>query len=184
MHTVVEVWTILPMIEILSQVKSSSKFLESVEHVIGSSPVTVKVNVLVVELPAPRRRVTIGARLSATTVVVVVVVVVAAATVVVVTAIVEVVVTATVVVVVVVVVATETIVQTSFLPDFAQTNFVAATAITLPAFAHFAPARASAEAVNGCTPNITKTLKNKQDATNFFIIGNLTVRPKKLNTHN
>ena len=122
------------MIEILSQVKSSSKFLESVEHVIGSSPVTLKVNVLVVELPAPRRRVTIGARLSATTVVVVVVVVVAAATVVVVTAIVEVVVTATVVVVVVVVVATETIVQTSFLPDFAQTNFVAATAITLPAF--------------------------------------------------
>ena len=67
--------------------KSSSKFFESVEHVIGSSPVTVNVKVLLLELPAPRRRVTTGARLSAATVVVVVVVVVVAATVVVVAAI-------------------------------------------------------------------------------------------------
>ena len=136
------------MIEILSQVKSSSYDDERVEHLIVSSPVTVNVSVDEVELPAPRSSVTTGGVLSAATVVVVVVVVVVVA------AVIVVVVVATVVVVlgatvVVVAVATETIVHASFLPDLAQTNFVPATSIILPALTHFAPDRASVDAVKG-----------------------------------
>jgi hypothetical protein len=159
-------------------VKSTFESFESVEHVIGSSPVTVNVKVLLVELPTPRRSVTIGARLSAATVVVVVVVVVVVLVVVVVVVATVVVVVATGIVVVVVVattvavlvIATETIVQMYLLPDLAQTNFVLATTITLPAFAHFAPDRACADTVSGCVPNTPNTPSNKHDATNFLTI--------------
>ena len=157
--------------------KSTFESFESVEHVIGSSPVTVNVKVLLVELPAPRRSVTIGARLSAATVVVVVVVVVVLVVVVVVVATVVVVVATGIVVVVVVaatlavfVIGTETTVQMYLLPDLAQTNFVLATTTTLPAFTHFAPDRACADTVSGCVPNTPNTPSNKQDATNFLII--------------
>jgi len=156
-------------------VKSTFESFESVEHVIGSSPVTVNVKVLLDELPTPRKSVTIGARLSAATVVVVVVVVlvvvvvvVATVVVVVATGIVVVVVVATTVAVLVI--ATETIVQMYLLPDLAQTNFVLATTITLPAFAHFAPDRACADTVSGCVPNTPNTPSNKHDATNFLTI--------------
>ena len=151
------------MIEILSQVKSSSYDDERVEHLIVSSPVTVKVRVGELVLPAPRSNVTTGGVLSAATVVVVVVDVVT----------VVVVVAATVVVVLgatVVVVATETIVHTSFLPDLAQTNFVPATVETLPAFAHFAPDRVSADTVNGC---VASTAHIKQKAIICFRVRSL-----------
>ena len=158
--------------------KSTFESFESVEHVIGSSPVTVNVKVLLVELPAPRRSVTIGARLSAATVVVVVVVVVVVLVVVVVVAATVVVVVATGIVVVVVVaetvavfvIATETTVQMYLLPDLAQTNFVLATTTTLPAFTHFAPDRACADTVSGCVPNTPNTPSNKHDLTNFLIV--------------
>ena len=157
--------------------KSTFESFESVEHVIGSSPVTVNVKVLLVELPAPRRSVTIGARLSAATVVVVVVVVVVLVVVVVVVATVVVVVATGIVVVVVVaatvavfVIATETTVQMYLLPDLAQTNFVLATTTTLPAFTHFAPDRACADTVSGCVPNTPNKPSNKHDWTNFLII--------------
>ncbi|CAB4675763.1 unannotated protein [freshwater metagenome] len=107
---------------------------------IGSSPVTVNVKVLLVVLPTPRRRVTTGARLSAATVVVVVVVVVVAATVVVVAAI-DVVAATTVVVV-----ATETIVHFNFWPDLAQINLVPPTEIILPAFSQLEPTLLAARA--------------------------------------
>ncbi len=161
------------MIEILSQVKSSSYDDERVEHLIVSSPVTVKVRVDELELPAPRSSVTTGGVLSAATVVVVVVGVVVVdvvAVVVVVDATVVVVLGATVVVVVV---AIETIVQTSFLPDFAQTNFVPETVETFPAFAHFAPDRVSADAVKGC---IASTANIKQKATIRFRARSLATR--------
>jgi hypothetical protein len=160
-------------------VKSTFESFESVEHVIGSSPVTVNVKVLLVELPALRRRVTIGARLSAATVVVVVVVVLVVVVVVLVVVVVAtvVVVVATGIVVVVVVatvavfvIATETTVQMYLLPDLAQTNFVLATTTTLPAFTHFAPDRACADTVSGCVPNTPNTPSNKHDATNFLIV--------------
>ena len=98
------------------------------------------------ELPAPRSSVTTGGVLSVAigegvvvVVVVILVIVVLAATVVVVLG-------ATVVVVVD---ATETTIHLSFLPDLAQTNFVPAEFMTLPAFPHFAPDRASVDAVKG-----------------------------------
>jgi len=141
-------------------VKSSSNVFESVEHEIGSSPVTVNVKVLLVELPAPRRRVTTGARLSAATVVVVVVVagteVVVAGTEVVVAG-TEVVVAGTEVVVAgtAVVVATETIVHFEFLPNLAQINFVSPTVIILPALLHFEPTSLAASAQLAPEPNIS-----------------------------
>lgn len=100
------------------------------------------------ELPAPRSSVTTGGVLSVAIgeVVVVVVVVVLEVVVVVVAATAVVVLGATVVVVVD---ATETTIHLSFLPDLAQTNFVPAEFMTLPAFPHFAPDRASVDAVKG-----------------------------------
>ena len=116
---------------------------------IGSSPVTVKVRVVVVELPLPRKSVTTGGVLSAATVVVVVVV--DAATVVEVTG--TVVIDVVVNRVVVDVLGTETTVQTSLLPDLAHTYFVAATSLTFPALTQLAPGRVSADADNDCIPN-------------------------------
>ena len=98
------------------------------------------------ELPAPRSSVTTGGVLSVAIGEVVVVVVVVILVIVVVAATVVVVLGATVVVVVD---ATETTIHLSFLPDLAQTNFVPAEFMTLPAFPHFAPDRASVDAVKG-----------------------------------
>lgn len=107
---------------------------------------TVNVSVDELELPAPRSSVTTGGVLSAAIVEVVVVVVLLEVVVVVVAATVVVVLGATVDVVVD---ATETTIHLSFLPDLAQTNFVPAEFMTLPAFTHFAPDRASVDAVKG-----------------------------------
>ena len=98
------------------------------------------------ELPAPRSSVTTGGVLSVAIGEVVVVVVVVVLVIVVVAATVVVVLGATVVVVVD---ATETTIHLSFLPDLAQTNFVPAEFMTMPAFLHFAPDRASVDAVKG-----------------------------------